>query len=80
MKAHPTPYGFKLIGSHSVHHQGMQAGLFEPEETEVIRHHLRKADVFIDVGANIGFYSCIARSDGKYVVAIEPLIQNLRYL
>ena len=75
-----TPYGFKLRGSSSVHHRSMQEGAFEEEETSIIRQHLIQSDVFIDVGANIGFYSCLARSLEKQVIAIEPLSRNLDYL
>jgi len=72
-----TPHGFKLRGSRSVHHLGMQKGTFEEEETALIRQHLDQSDIFVDVGANIGFYTCLARSLGKHVIAIEPLSNNL---
>jgi len=70
-----TPYSFKLMGN-----RAMQTGTFEPEEAALIKHLLDSADVFVDVGANIGFYTCLARSSGKYTVAVEPLAQNLNYL
>jgi FkbM family methyltransferase len=79
-KAVDTPYGFKLRGSSSMHHLGMQKGSFEEEETAIMRHHLGQSEVFIDVGANIGFYTCLARSLGKQVIAIEPLPRNLTHL
>jgi FkbM family methyltransferase len=79
-KTEETPYGFKLRGSSSVHHQGMQKGTFEVDETELILQYLSRSDVFIDVGANIGYYSCMARSLGKQVIAVEPLSRNLKYL
>jgi FkbM family methyltransferase len=70
-----TPYGFKVMGN-----KAMQDGTFEPEETRLIRQVLGKASVFIDVGANIGFYSCLARSLEKYAIAVEPCQQNLEFL
>ena len=79
-KAKVTPYGFKLLGSSSIHHRGMQKGSFEEEETAIIRQHLNQSDAFIDIGANIGFYSCLARSLGKQVIAVEPLPRNLDHL
>ena len=54
--------------------------LLKMEETALMRQHLSQSDVFIDVGANIGFYSCLARSLGKQVIAIEPLLKNLNHL
>ncbi|HXY53901.1 MAG TPA: FkbM family methyltransferase [Nitrospirota bacterium] len=79
-KAEETPYGFKLQGSSSIHHRSMQKGTFEVEETALIRQYLSRSDVFIDVGANIGFYTCLARSLGKQVIAVEPLRINQKYL
>ncbi|MCL5884076.1 MAG: FkbM family methyltransferase [Deltaproteobacteria bacterium] len=75
-----TPYGFTMIAGNSMHHRLMQAGAFEPDEVAIVSDHLQRANVFIDIGANIGFYTCLARSFGKRVVAIEPQPQNLRYL
>jgi FkbM family methyltransferase len=75
-----TPYGFTLRGSSSMHHCNMQKGTFEEEETTLMRQYISQSDVFIDVGANIGFYSCLARSIGKQVIAVEPLSINLNHL
>ena len=79
-KAVDTPYGFKLQGSGSMHHRSMQTGTFEEEETALMRQHMIQSDIFVDVGANIGFYSCLARSLGKHTISIEPLSRNLNHL
>lgn len=79
-KLKSTPYGFKLMGSSSVHHLAMQKGTFEPEETRLFMEYFQNSDVFVDVGANIGFYTCLARRSGKHVIAVEPLPKNLKYL
>ena len=60
-----TPYGFSLIGSSSMHHAAMQRGDFEPEETALFSQIFDEVDVFVDVGANVGFYTCLARVRGK---------------
>lgn len=70
-----TQMGFKLVGN-----QSMQSGWFEPEETQIVKQILPCVDIVINVGANIGYYCCIALSQGKYVVAFEPINLNLRYL
>jgi FkbM family methyltransferase len=71
-----TPYGFTLRGQ-----SGMQAGEFEPEEVALLQHDLLgDADVFVDVGANVGLYACLARSSGKHTIAVEPLGHNLNSL
>src|SRR3989338_2993451 len=79
-KMRMTPYGFKLIGSSSIHHVAMQEGIFEPAQTLFLQEQFRSAEVFVDVGANIGFYACLARSLNKHVIAVEPLSKNLEYL
>lgn len=70
-----TPMGFKLVGN-----EFMQEGTFEPEETQIVKKVLSHVDVVINVGANIGYYCCIALALEKYVVAFEPINLNLRYL
>lgn len=76
-----TPYGFNLCGSAtSIHHQAMCSGSFEPEETRILLEQLNSADIFVDVGANIGFYACLARHAGKRVIAVEPQAKNLKLL
>lgn len=74
-RAELTPYGFRLMGN-----RAMQTGAFEQEETALIEKMLVDVDVFVDVGANIGFYTCLARSKGAYTIAVEPLTQNMDYL
>ncbi len=58
----------------------MQEGIFEPEESALIKEYLEKVSVFVDIGANIGFYILMARSVNKYPIAIEPSPQNLSLL
>jgi FkbM family methyltransferase len=69
------PRGFKLIGPSS-----MRDGSFEPNETSQLVDLLKDTAVFVNVGANIGYYVCIARSCGVHVVAVEPLDRNLQIL
>jgi FkbM family methyltransferase len=68
-----TPYGFRFSGN-----KAMAAGEFEPTETRLIREELQRAECFVDVGANIGYYSMHALSMGKMVLAFEPSTDNLR--
>ncbi len=70
-----TPYGFRMAGNAAV-----RAGAFEPEEVALVRSLLAECAALIDVGANIGLYSCLARSVGRRAVAIEPHPGNLRLL
>lgn len=75
MKPEPTALGFQLAG-----YASMTNGTFEPVETILLGEMIARADCFIDVGANVGFYTCLARSLGKRVVSFEPLERNVRVL
>ena len=71
----PTPFGFNLAGNNS-----MAAGIFEREEIGVFLKYLDRASTCIDIGANIGLYTCLAASQHKKIVAIEPMASNLKLL
>jgi len=75
-----TPLGFKLATKAHPAYELMRTGKFEPEETRVFSELLGIADVFVDVGANVGYYCCLALQHGKPVLAFEPQLQNLACL
>ena len=58
-------------------------GIWEPYETSLVLGFLNAGDVFVDVGANIGYFTVIAANvvglTGK-VVAFEPDPENMRLL
>lgn len=70
-----TPYGFRLAGNRS-----MAEGDFEREEIDVFLKYLGKVSTCIDIGANIGLYTCLAAAQGKKAIAVEPLSLNLEVL
>jgi FkbM family methyltransferase len=72
-----TPFGFKLTTRVHPAYELMRTGKFEPDETRILLQLFGTSDVFVDVGANIGYYCCLALQRGKSVVAIEPQLQNL---
>lgn len=48
--------------------------LYDPDEVAFIRERVREGDVFVDVGANIGFYALLAAGlvgEGGRVLAVE---------
>jgi FkbM family methyltransferase len=71
----PTVLGFRFNGN-----EAMARGEFEPVETRHISRLLGEVSVVVNVGANIGYYCCLALNAGKKVVAFEPMPTNQRYL
>ena len=60
-----------------------EEGIWEPYETSLLLSMLRPGDVFVDVGANIGYFSVLAASvvgDDGAVFAFEPDPDNFRLL
>lgn len=74
-KALKTPWGFVLSGN-----ELMASGNFEPDETSVVRRLLDDVDVFVNIGANVGYYCCHALEKNKYVIAFEPMQSNMNLL
>jgi FkbM family methyltransferase len=59
--------------------QIVQNGEWEPFETELMQCFLRPGDVFVDIGANIGWYTIVAASivgSKGHVYAFEPARAN----
>ena len=58
-------------------------GVWEPYETELMKQSIKPHMIFVDIGANMGYYTLLAarlmNGTGK-VVAIEPISGNLRLL
>ncbi len=75
-----TPLGFDMVSGRFIANRMMLDGTFEPEEVRIITETLPDIDVFVDIGANIGYYVCMARARGKHVVAFEPQPQNYSHL
>ena len=71
----PTRHGFRFAGN-----AAMQAGDFETEEVTLVSSLLDGCDLLVDVGANVGLYTCVARGRGRQAIAVEPLPANLRLL
>jgi len=70
-----TPFGFQLAGNTS-----MASGTFERDEINLFRKILALSSVCVDVGANVGLYTCLAAAASKQVIAIEPAPSNLALL
>jgi FkbM family methyltransferase len=58
----------------------LERGSYEREIEILIEEKLGPGDVFVDVGANIGWYSVLGARTGATVFAFEPLPQNAERL
>lgn len=74
-KSLKTSYGFTLAGDPTT-----LSAEWEIEERRAFLDSLKDHDLVVDIGANVGFYSCLAATHGKPVIAIEPAPRYLRYL
>lgn len=70
-----TNWGFRFHGPAS-----MREGTFEVEETKVIITMLKECDVFLNVGANVGYYAAHALQAGVPTVLVEPHPDNVAML
>lgn len=61
-------------------HSKMARGDYEIPETDLLRRLLGRVDAFVDVGANVGYYTLLARHLNRPVLAVEPSTANLRFL
>jgi len=57
-----------------------KVGAHEPSTTEVFRKIIKPGNVVIDVGANMGYFSLLAKSLGAEVYAYEPEPKSYGYL
>jgi FkbM family methyltransferase len=81
----PQPLQLHVHGEQDRHvsRRIREEGVWEPYETSLLLSLLRQGDVFVDVGANIGYFSLLAASlvgEQGAVFAFEPDPDNYRLL
>lgn len=54
--------------------------IWEEQEIKLVNKLIPEVDYMINIGANIGYYSCFVASKGIRSIAVEPLRRNLKYL
>src|SRR5450755_115400 len=80
-----TSRGWRVRGNTTdwIQRQLYYFGLWEPNLSAWIERRLSTGDVFVDVGANVGYFTLLAAGvvgkTGK-VVAIEPMPEIFRHL
>lgn len=59
----------------------LYCGLHEFEDMAFVLHFLRKDDLFVDIGANVGSYTVLSASEvGAETISFEPVPQTFRTL
>ena len=66
-----------IVGS-STH--GCWLGTYEHENQRLFASLVPANGTVYDIGANVGFYTLLAASRAKRVIAVEPLAENVAYL
>ena len=61
-------------------HGSMSLFGWEPSETELVKSNVKKNDIVIDVGANIGYYTLLMAKIGAFVNSYEPAPSNFKLL
>jgi len=80
-----TPFGFKVLVQQladTIQNSIWLTGRWEPVITEFFRRTLAPGDIFVDVGANIGYYSLLAsrlvsQTGRVYAIEASPTILRL---
>jgi len=67
--------GFKFNGSDS-----MERGEFEHDESKIFDAMINHFDLFVNIGANTGYYTLKALYRGKNVLAFEPNELNIKIM
>lgn len=75
LKPYKTSYGFKLYGDANL--DGSREASREIETVEAL---LKQGAALVDIGANVGLFSCYAHSKGTPVLAVEPQPRNVQLL
>lgn len=67
------PLGFKIVSNrYSYVEQEIQLGNFENHRAVFVQNVLVDRRVFVDIGANVGFFSLLAAVSGCEVQSLEP--------
>ena len=63
-------------------HDNMEISLrpYEPIETEIVKTHVEKNNIVVDIGANIGYYTLLMALNQAKVFSYEPEPKNFKLL
>lgn len=74
-RPYDTAFGFMLYGD-----PGLDVSRQDDGELDTVRSELSDGAVLVDIGANVGLFSCFASSMGAPAIAIEPQPHNVQLL
>jgi FkbM family methyltransferase len=55
-------------------------GVWEKRTTEYVVNNLKKGQTFLDIGAQVGYFTILASQLGAKVIAFEPSAENRKFL
>jgi FkbM family methyltransferase len=82
-KSAPIPLGLKLKYNAADSGLGVYLSLtgeYEPFTTRIFLDNIKNSDTFVDVGANVGYFSLLGAKSGATVHSFEPDKNNLELL
>ena len=74
-----TVNGYKMTLDEN---DALQLSLFDydPIETELVKSNVKKKDIVVDIGANIGYYTLLMAKLNSHVYSYEPSPDNFKIL
>lgn len=75
LRPYRTSFGFSLYGD-----RDLDVSRTEQHEVEIFLNLLERSDAVVDIGANVGFFTCLAAQQDKRVLAFEPHPYNVQNL
>ena len=70
-----TIFGFTLHGD-----KDLDTSRSETHEVAVFMKELSTCDVVVDIGANVGLFTCLSVQAGRHTIAVEPHPGTLKLL
>jgi FkbM family methyltransferase len=75
LKTHETTLGLQLVSE-----PGLPSAIPTCNELHILRRYSTCSDLFVDIGAHLGLYSCALSNWGLQVMAVEPHPLNVKLL
>ena len=75
LPTYETSFGFTITADPGIDTSRRASG-----EADLFRKEIKAADIVVDIGANVGFFTLLAATNHVPVIAIEPSVANVEIL